>query len=295
MSGSLFSLTPQTPTPASPPKPQSRWKKPLLALICSLLADGLGQIYNGELRRGTAFALAGWIFVWLGFSYLMSSFLGLIIFIILSFAYRIYLCADAFLLARRLQAGITRSKSPLALRIGAAILIVGAVLYISSDSFLKKFFTYHAFRIPSASMCPTICEGDRLIADLSAFRRNAPERGDVVIFLFDSESILHIKRVVALGGDEVSASHGRVLVNGIAVEPPPSACGTSPIQSFNFESSPDLAPLRVPPNKLFLVGDNMDHSYDSRYYGTVEVGRVRGRPVYLYWSPQHTRIGCRIK
>lgn len=295
MSGSLFSLTPQMPIPVSPPQPGSRWKKPLLALTCSLLADGLGQIFNGEMIKGLVFALASWILLLLGFSYLMSSFLGLILFIALSLAFKIYLCADSFLFARKLLVDTTRSKPPLALRISAAILILGVVLYITSDSFFRKFLAYHAFRIPSASMCPTICEGDRLVADLRAFRRSVPQRGDVVIFLFDSETSLHIKRVAAVGGDEVSASHGRVIVNGNSVDSPSSACGTPPIQSYSFETSPDLAPLRVPPNRLFLIGDNMDHSYDSRYYGTVEVGRVRGRPAYLYWSPQLKRIGCKIR
>jgi signal peptidase I len=295
VNGSLLSLTSQTPVPVSPPQTGSARKKPVLALICSLLSDGLGQIYNGEMIKGLVFALASWVLLLLGFSYLMSSFLGLILFIALTLAFKIYLCADAFLFARKLLVNTTRPKPPLALRIGAATLILGVVLYITSDSFFKKFLAYHAFKIPSASMCPTICEGDRMVADLRAFRGSAPQRGDVVIFLFDSETSLHIKRVAAVGGDEVSASHGHVIVNGNSVESPSSACGIPPTQSFSFETSPDLAPLRVPPNKLFLIGDNLDHSYDSRYYGAVEVSRVRGRPVYLYWSPQHARIGCRIK
>jgi len=295
MSGSLFSLTPQTRTPVSSSHPESRWKKPFLALICSLLADGLGQIYNGELIKGLALALASWIILMLGFSYLMSSFIGLILFIVLSLVYKTYVCTDAFRFARKLLVDTARPKPPLALRIGAAILILGVVLCITSNSFFKEFLAYHAYKIPSASMCPTICEGDRIVANLTAFRRSGPQRGDVVIFLFDSENSLHIKRVVAVGGDDVSATHGHVIVNGNPVESAASACGTPPIQSFSFETSPDFAPLHVPPNKLFLVGDNMEHSYDSRYYGTVEVSKVRGRPIYLYWSRQHARIGCVIR
>jgi signal peptidase I len=295
MTDSLFNTTPQEVDPLTPSQPRASWKKPILALVLSLLADGLGQIYNGELIKGLAYSLAGWLLVFLGFTYLMSSFHGLILFIVLSLAFKIYLCANAFVVARKLQVDTTRSRAPLPWRIGAAALIIGAALCVSSDAFIKKFFAFHAFRVPSASMCPTICEGDRIVADMSAFRRDSPRRGNVVMFLFDSESTLHIKRVVAVGGDNVSASHGRVIVNGNPVGFPASACGTPAVQTNNYEASPDLAPLQVPPDKLFLVGDDLDHSYDSRYYGTVEVTKVRARPVYLYWSPQHARIGCTIQ
>jgi signal peptidase I len=295
MTDSLLSATPNTINPASPSQPRARWKKPVLALFFSLLADGLGQIYNGELIKGLAFALAGWILVWLGFSYLMSSFSGFILFIVLSLAFKTYLCVNAFIIAKKFQVDATLARVSLVPRIAAATLVIGVALCVSSDPFIKKFFAFHAFRVPSASMCPTICEGDRIVADMRAFRQDSPRRGNVVMFLFDSESTLHIKRVVAVGGDNVSASHGRVIVNGSPVGFPVSACGTPAAQTNNYEASPDLAPLRVPPDKLFLVGDDLDHSYDSRYYGTVEVTKVRARPVYLYWSPQHARIGCAIK
>ena len=294
MIDSLFNTAPQTVNPVSHGQPGARWRKPLLALILSLLADGLGQIYNGELIKGLAFALAGWVFVWLGFCYLMYSFYGFIFFIFISLAFKVYLCANAFVVAKKLEVDATRPRVPIALRIGAAVLIIGTGFCVSSDWFVKKFLVFHAFKVPSGSMCPTICEGDRMVADMSAFRRNSPRRGNVVMFLFDSESTLHIKRVVAVAGDDVWASHGRVFVNGSPVEFSASTCETQAVQTNNHDS-PDLAPLRVPPDKLFLMGDNIDNSYDSRHYGTVEVSRVRGKPIYLFWSHQSSRIGCAIK
>jgi signal peptidase I len=295
MTDSLFKTTPQTAdstTPAS--QLGTRWRQPLLALLLTLLADGLGQIYNGELIKGLPFALVGWLLIWLGFRHLMYSFYGMYLFLGLGLAFKTYLCVDAFVVARKLQVDTTRRKAPLALRIGAATLITGAALLASSDSFSKRFLIFHAFKTPSASMCPTICEGDRFVADVRAFRRSGPRRGDVVMFLFGEESSLHIKRVVAVGGDEVSTSNGRIIVNGNPVEPPASACGTS-AQATSYEASPRLVPQRVPAGRLFLVGDNMNNSYDSRYYGTVEVSRVRGKPLYLYWSRRRVRIGCAIK
>jgi signal peptidase I len=295
MTNSLFGATVQPVAPVSSSQPGPRWRKPLLALIISLLADGLGQIYNGELSRGLAFALAGWVLIYLGFSYLMSSFTGLIFFIVISLAYKIFLCANAFVVAKKLQVDQTRPKPPLAWRIGAAALIMVVDLSISSDYFIKKYLAFHAFKIPSSSMCPTICEGDRIIADMRAFRGNAPQRGDVVIFLFQAESNLHIKRVAAVAGDEVSQLHGQLMINGKPLKAPDSACGMPAVPTNGSGTPSNLAALRVPPEHLFLVGDNLDNSYDSRYYGTVEVSRVKGRPIYLYWSTQRVRIGCAIK
>jgi len=295
MMSSLFTPTPPPPAPMGPSQPRGRWKKPLLAVLLTLLADGLGQVYNGELFRGLAFAFASWALLLLGFSYLMSFFVGLILFIILSLSYKIYLCTNAFLVARRFQSDPTPVKAPLPLKIGTAVLIIVVFFFLSSDFFVKDYLTFHAFKVPSGSMCPTICEGDRFIANMRAFRQKSPQRGDVVLFLFETERTLHIKRVAAVPGDEVSQSRGHLMVNGSPLALPSHACGTPAVQPSDQETSSELAPQRVPPDKLFLVGDNWDNSYDSRHYGAVEVSRVRGRPVYLYWSGQRTRIGCAIK
>lgn len=294
MTDSLFNTAPQTAGFMPLSQPGTRWWQTLLALLFTLLADGLGQVYNGELIKGLAFAIVGWLLIWLGFRHLMHSFYGMFLSLGLGLAFKIYLCVDAFFVARKLQVDATRRKAPLALRIGAAILISGAALLTSSDPFLKRFLIFHVFKTPSGSMCPTICEGDRFVADMRAFRLSGPRRGDVVMFLFDKESSLHVKRVVAVSGDEVSGSNGRIIVNGNPVEPPASACGTT-AQAHSYEGSPDVGPQRVPPGRVFLVGDDMHNSYDSRYYGTVEVSRVRGRPLYLFWSQQSERIGCTIK
>jgi signal peptidase I len=295
MTDSLSSAIPEAITPASPSQPRTRWKKPLLALFLSLIADGLGQIYNGELIKGLAFALIGWLLPSIGFWYLMHSFRGMFLSVALGLVFKIYLCADAFVVAKELQIDAARPKAPVALRLGAAALILGFALFTSSDSFLRKYYRFHVFKSPSGSMCPTVCEGDRFVADMRAFRRDSPRRGDVVMFLFDAESSLHIKRVVAVGGDEVSASNGRLTVNGNPVESPATACGTPADQAKNQDATPDLVPERVLPGRLFLVGDNMNNSYDSRYYGTVELSRIRGRPLYLCWSQHESRIGCSIQ
>jgi hypothetical protein len=82
------------------------------------------------------------------------------------------------------------------------------------------------FKVPTASMCPTICEGERIMADLEAYKDRPPEPGDLVMLEINPGKPLFIKRVIAVGGDIVKqGSHGEVLVNGIPI-PQPTICSS---------------------------------------------------------------------
>jgi signal peptidase I len=118
----------------------------------------------------------------------------------------------------------------------------------------------------------------------------------VPVAAIDREKALHVKRVAAVGGDEVVSIQGRLLVNGSPAESPTSACGTLVVRtSSDSQPPPDINEPRVPPNRFFVVGDDLDNSYDSRFYGGIDVSRVRGKPLYLYWSRKTARIGCAVK
>jgi hypothetical protein len=72
-------------------------------------------------------------------------------------------------------------------------------------------------------------------------------------------------------------------------------CGPSGTQPSNFE--PILFdPVKVPPSSLFVVGDNLPNSFDSRTpaFGSVILRQVRGRPLFIYWSRTSSRIGCEL-
>lgn len=90
-----------------------------------------------------------------------------------------------------------------------------------------------------------------------------------------------VKRVAAVGGDEVVSLPGRLLLNGSAVESPTSACDTLAATTWSDSQSPDIDRLRVPPNRFLVVGDDLDNSYDRRFYGAIDVSRVRGKPLYF--------------
>jgi signal peptidase I len=168
-----------------------------------------------------------------------------------------------------------------------------------------KTFLLQAFYIPSASMEPTLREGDRVLVEKLDYRFGEPERGDVVVFERDLgfvpapedgdslwEDITNafkglfgfptgtsqdfIKRVIAIEGDAVEAKDGQVLVNGDPIEEPylPEGVETS-----------SFGPVDVPSGHIFVMGDNRNNSDDSRNFGPVRAGKVVGHAFVLIWPP----------
>jgi signal peptidase I len=186
----------------------------------------------------------------------------------------------------------------------AVILLVPYVTIFSVRTFL-----YEPFRFPSSSMMPTIEPGSVLIAKkwgygnygtygLSVWRTGISAelaRGDIVVFDFPlNPSVRYAKRVVGLPGDTVEYKDRRLTVNGVAVEwVAESSGGGYETRRESLEGvvyrvwhapgrrSRELR-ITVPNDSYFVLGDNRDHSNDSRYWGFVPARNVVGRVVYTF-------------
>jgi signal peptidase I len=132
---------------------------------------------------------------------------------------------------------------------------------------------------------------------MDVFNGRPPERGEVILFDHPPGGQKFLKRVVAIGGDTVAPGPANtVIVNGKAVDWP-GVCGdpigdeTPPGEQVEFKA------LTVPKDSFFVVGDNLNHSLDSRYpgYGFVQRDLVEGKALFIYWSPGTSRIGCKIR
>lgn len=131
-----------------------------------------------------------------------------------------------------------------------------------------RTFVVSAYHIPSESMQPTVLVGDRIFANRVIYALRAPKAGEVVVFDHPRDhGVDLIKRVVAVGGDRIEGRGGQVWVNGTPRGP-----------------SSDFAPLTVPKDNLFVMGDNRDHSSDSRIWGFVPIGLVKARAEVVWWS-----------
>lgn len=193
-------------------------------------------------------------------------------------------------------------------------LLVTVILALFGTTFIVQ-----AFKIPSPSMEPTLLVGDHLLVNKFIFGGRGQwfdqflpyrevRRGDIIVFKFPYQDHPHyVKRVIGVPGDRVKIVDQQVFVNGKRLnEPYVQRDPTAPYDPFedNFpprssqylqsNMQPEWADdilnhvqngeIIVPPDKYFAMGDNRDHSWDSRYWGFVDRDAIMGRPVVIYWS-----------
>ena len=162
------------------------------------------------------------------------------------------------------------------------------------------------FKVPSGSMLPRLQVGDHILASRLHYgvpapfsggwlwRHSSPGVGDVVVLERSAEpGSYFVKRVAAVAGEIVEMVDGELVVDG---HPRPfDAQRLTPAEAVTFR------PLRVPPGRVFVLGDNRDQSIDSREWGPVEISGIKGRVFLIYWSQRKSggsirweRIGAGI-
>jgi signal peptidase I len=142
-----------------------------------------------------------------------------------------------------------------------------------------RTFIVQAFKIPSGSMIPTLLIGDHLLVNKFIYRFRPPSRGEIVVFKFPQDRKTDfIKRVVAVEGNTVEVTNRTLYIDGRPVQEP-----------FAFWEDPrsletHFGPVTVPAGKVFVMGDNRDNSYDSRFWGPVDRTDIVGEAMVIYWS-----------
>ena len=166
-----------------------------------------------------------------------------------------------------------------------------------------RTFVVQAFKIPSGSMLPTLQIGDHLLVNKFIYWFTDTQRGDIIVFKFpQDEGRDFIKRVIALPGDKVEVRGKRVYVNDKSVQES-YAVHLDPSMQENPHSPRDnFSPVKVPAGQLFMMGDNRDYSMDSRFWGFLDVKKIKGKAFIIYWSwdrerfrPRWERIGKVIR
>lgn len=160
-----------------------------------------------------------------------------------------------------------------------------------------RTFVVQAFKIPSGSMLPTLLIGDHLLVNKFIYGIRvpftgkvvipikSPERGDVVVFRFPKDrSIDYIKRVVGTPGDKVEIKDKKVFINGKPIIESHAHFSTSAVLKADENTRDNFGPIVVPEQHIFVMGDNRDNSYDSRFWGFVDQKDVLGKAFILYWS-----------
>jgi len=168
-----------------------------------------------------------------------------------------------------------------------------------------------SFKIPSGSMEDTLVIGDCLLvnkfvygirlpfSDLRLPGLRKPQRGDVIVFKYpEDRSKDFIKRLIGVPGDEILVRDKRVYVNGSLFQNPHEVHKDRQVLPRELAPRDNFGPVRIPANSYFVMGDNRDNSYDSRFWGFVPQVDVVGKAFIKYWSwdqsrwlPRWQRIG----
>lgn len=165
---------------------------------------------------------------------------------------------------------------------------------------IKAFFI-QAFKIPSGSMLETLQIGDHLLVSKIVygvkipFTNNFvvtfedPQHKDIIVFEYPEDpSKDYIKRIIGVPGDVIEIKNKEVFRNDEKLDEPYVQHTKPGMQKGTNRDN--LAPLTVPEGKYFVMGDNRDESYDSRFWGFVDHGQIKGKAWILYWSWQNFKV-----
>ncbi len=167
-----------------------------------------------------------------------------------------------------------------------------SIFNASLSSVIKSSFI-HAYKLPSGTMEPTLLIGDHILIDRTPSARE-PHRGDVIVFEFPEDPKRDfIKRVVAVGGDTVEIRNKELFVNGKAVAEPYVVHKEPEMVPASVNPRDNFGPKPVPVSSYFVLGDNRDRSYDSRFWGTVPNAKVKGTVKSIYWSWDRVNFSVR--
>ena len=182
---------------------------------------------------------------------------------------------------------------------------------------VMRTFVLTGYKVPTSSMAPTLLPGDFIFAyrlpfgvklPLSTIKIavNSPQRGDVVVFSYPEQpNVSYVKRVVGLPGDRLQIEGGALIINGqkltyvdeskaqvpdvlnpdlFKMVREQASEGDRVLITSRSPKNHSIGPLIVPPNEIFLLGDNRDSSDDSRYWGTVPIEKIDGKVIWIWLS-----------
>lgn len=157
-------------------------------------------------------------------------------------------------------------------------------------AFLIRTFLFAPFIVEGESMETTLHNSEKLVVNKAIYYLQDPKPGDIIVFHAEQKRD-YIKRVIAVAGDTVEVKNDELYVNGKLVEEPYLAQHKeqAKAQGEPFFTN-DFPPVQIPPEHIFVMGDNRLNSHDSRAIGPVAVSTVVGRAEFTFWPLGDIRV-----
>ncbi len=164
-----------------------------------------------------------------------------------------------------------------------------------------RTYVAEAYKIPTSSMVPTLLIGDHLVVNKLVYRpaltpleenlvpTRSVRRGDIIVFRSPIEPETNVvKRVIGLPGERLRIEKKRVYIDDEVLDEPyahfETPASDDDPNTFYEMRGENFAEITIPDDHYFMMGDNRDNSYDSRYWGPLPGELVRGRALIVYWS-----------
>ena len=192
-----------------------------------------------------------------------------------------------------------KTKSKLRENVEAILIAIVLALFI-------RTFVVQAFKIPSGSMKPTLQIGDHILVNKFIYGVKIPyigktiipyknpDHGDIIVFRYPEDPDKDfIKRLIGVPGDIVQVKNKKVFVNNVPILNDVGVHSESRILSGQINHRDNFGPVTVPEKSYFVMGDNRDNSYDSRFWGFVGQRAIKGKAFIIYWSWDSENFGVR--
>ena len=280
-------------------------RKPWISGLLTLFTIGLGHLYAGEAKKGIKLYFFGQgilLLIFLILIYLLPIVIFIILAVLSGFLFLIYCLVDAVKLSKKKRVAYTLKRYNKWYVYLTCLVFASFIIQPLIGTSIKVFLV-QAYKIPAGSLKPTLLIGDHILVKKLFAVKAAINRGDMIVFPFPEDTSKDfIKRVVAVGGETIEIVNKKVFINGKLIEEPYVIHSDPQIIPKALRPRDNYGPSLVPENLLFVMGDNRDQSYDSRFWGFVEKAAVKGKAYTIYWSwdkgnfrVRWDRIGKEIK
>lgn len=172
--------------------------------------------------------------------------------------------------------------------LGAFILDILQIVVFAVAIFLFVYLLIlQPHKIHGKSMFPNFDDGEFLLTDKISYRFNKPARGDVIVFKSPDGKDEYIKRIIGIPSETIKVQDGKVYINGKEI-----------VESYLSEDQYTNAgrfaengkEFKIPEDSYFVMGDNRDHSLDSRAFGFIEREKIVGKAWFVYWPPNKSGL-----